>query len=410
MREWKTSTLGELFEIARGGSPRPIKNFITTAADGVNWIKIGDAKLDGKYIYSTEDKIKPAGMKRSRFVKEGDFILSNSMSFGRPYILKTSGCIHDGWLLLRPRAAGIDENFLYYALSSNVVYDQFDRLAAGSIVRNLNIDSVKSVQIAVPPLPEQQRIVGILDEAFAAIATAKANTEKSLTNARALFVSHLQAVFIQQGEGWKVQKVGDIAKYSFGKMLDKAKNKGKPQPYLRNVNVRWFSVDLSDMLEMRFLPEEADKYTAIKGDVLICEGGYPGRCAIWGEDYPVYFQKALHRVRFQEPAHNKWLVYYLYLLDTSGQLRQYFTGSGIQHFTGEALGRLNLPIPPLTQLRRFVARFEDLHTETQRLESLAQQKLAALDALKKSLLHQAFTGQLTADAVARTPRTGVSVR
>jgi hypothetical protein len=130
----------------------------------------------------------------------GDFILSNSMSFGRPYIMKTAGCIHDGWLVLhQPK---IDPDYLYHVLSSDLVFSQFDRLAAGSTVRNLNIGLAKSVEIPFPPLPEQRRIVGILDEAFEGIATAKANAKKNLQNARAIFESHLQSVFTQRGEGW----------------------------------------------------------------------------------------------------------------------------------------------------------------------------------------------------------------
>jgi type I restriction enzyme S subunit len=145
---------------------------------------------------------------------------------------------------------------------------------------------------------------------------------------------------------------------------------------------------------MPFLQTEADKYTAVKGDVLICEGGYPGRAAIWNEDYPIYFQKALHRVRFHEPEHNKWFVYYLFAQDASGELKQHFSGTGIQHFTGEVLARFEIPLPPLSELRRAVAKFDALSEETQRLASIYERKLAALEALKKSLLHQAFTGQL----------------
>ncbi len=195
-------------------------------------------------------------------------------------------------------------------------------------------------------------------------------------------------------QGWQIKTVSEIAEHSLGKMLDKAKNKGEPQRYLRNVNVRWFDFDLSDLLEMRFLPEETPKYTAIKGDVLICEGGYPGRAAIWNEDYPIYFQKALHRVRFHEPEHNKWFVYFLYAQHLDGELNQYFTGTGIQHLTGEALARFEIPIPPLPVMRRLVAKYEKLATETQRLARLYERKHAALEALKKSLLHQAFTGAL----------------
>jgi type I restriction enzyme, S subunit len=145
---------------------------------------------------------------------------------------------------------------------------------------------------------------------------------------------------------------------------------------------------------MPFLPSESEKYTAVKGDVLICEGGYPGRAAIWDDDYQIYFQKALHRVRFHEPEHNKWFVCYLYAQDKSEELKQHFSGTGIQHFTGEVLAKFELPLPPIPELRRAVAKFEELSTETQRLEFIYQQKLAALEELKKSLLHQAFTGKL----------------
>ena len=253
---------------------------------------------------------------------------------------------------------------------------------------------IEGVRIPLPPLTEQQRIVGVLDRAFAAIATAKANAEQNVQNARALLVSHLQAVFTRRGQEWVDKRVGEIAEHSLGKMLDKAKNRGEPQPYLRNINVRWFTFDLSDLLEMPFLPTEADKYTAVKGDVLICEGGYPGRAAIWSEDYPIYFQKALHRVRFHEPGYAKWFVYFLWAQDASGQLKQYFSGTGIQHFTGEVLNRFSVPVPPPPEMHRAVVAFDALMAETGRLTAIYERKLAALETLKKSLLHQAFAGEL----------------
>ena len=266
--------------------------------------------------------------------------------------------------------------------------------SSGSAQGGFNATKLGSLILPIPPISEQQRIVGLLDAAFAGLATAKANAEKNLQNARALFESHLQSVFTQRGKGWVEKKVSEIAKHSLGKMLDKAKNKGEPKPYLRNINVRWFTFDLSDLLQMPFLPTEAEKYTAIKGDVLICEGGYPGRAAIWDEDYPIYFQKALHRVRFHEPEINKWFVYYLSVQDSSGQLKKHFSGTGIQHFTGEVLARFTIPVPPLPELRRAVAKFDALMEETHRLARLSERKLVLLEALKKSLLHQAFTGQL----------------
>jgi type I restriction enzyme S subunit len=284
----------------------------------------------------------------------------------------------------------IEYKFLYHILSLRHSEVKFDwvKKAHPSVIRKLYIG------IPLPPLPEQHRIVGILDKAFDGIATARANAEKNLQNARAIFESHLQAVFTRRSAGWKYKKVAEIALHSLGKMLDKAKNRGNPQRYLRNINVRWFTFDLSDLLEMRFLPEETEKYTAVPGDLLICEGGYPGRAAIWNEDYPIYFQKALHRVRFHQPEHTKWFLYFLYSHDKSGDLRQHFTGTGIQHFTGDALSRFTIPVPPLHELQNLVARFEELHYETQRLSTLYEHKLTALDKLKKSLLHQAFTGNL----------------
>jgi type I restriction enzyme, S subunit len=162
--------------------------------------------------------------------------------------------------------------------------------------------------------------------------------------------------------GWRHARVGEIADHSLGKMLDKAKNRGELRPYLRNLNVRWFGFDLSDLLEMRFLPEEAAKYSVMKGDLVICEGGYPGRAAIWDEEYPAYFQKALHRVRFNEPERNKWFLYYLHFLDLNGKMGQHCRGAGIQHFTGEALDQFVLPIAPLPEQQRILRILDEAFT------------------------------------------------
>ena len=155
---WKWTNLGNVSYIVRGGSPRPIKQYITTREDGINWIKIGDVEKGGKYIYSTHEKIIPEGEARSRRVYPGDFLLTNSMSFGRPYISKIEGCIHDGWLLIHD-LKGFDPDYLYYLLSSTYLYGQFTVKASGSTVENLNIDKVKAAIVPLPPLAEQKRIV-----------------------------------------------------------------------------------------------------------------------------------------------------------------------------------------------------------------------------------------------------------
>lgn len=191
---------------------------------------------------------------------------------------------------------------------------------------------------------------------------------------------------------WQVKSVSEIATHSLGKMLDKSKNKGEPKPYLRNFNVRWFDFDLSDVQEMRFQKEEQDRYSIVKGDLVICEGGYPGRAAIWDKDEPVYYQKALHRVRFDEPERAKWLLYYLYAKDLDGSLKWHFNGAGIQHFTGEALARFKVPLPSLREQRHIVAildeAFEGISTAKANAEKNLQNARAIFESQLQSVLSQ----------------------
>lgn len=176
--DWEVKRLGDSVDILRGGSPRPIENYLTTNADGINWIKIGDVKPNDKYIRKTEEKIIPEGKSRSREVKKGDFILSNSMSFGRPYILAIDGCIHDGWLTIQKYAETFDKEFLYYLLGSDEVFNQYVQMAAGSSVQNLNKDKVADLQLKIPPLPEQQRIAKALSDVDALISTTEKLIQK----------------------------------------------------------------------------------------------------------------------------------------------------------------------------------------------------------------------------------------
>ena len=163
---WEWVRLGSVLEIARGGSPRPIQQYLTTDPDGINWIKIGDTDKGGKYIYKTKEKIRPEGVAKSRMVHSGDFLLTNSMSFGRPYILKTDGCIHDGWLVLSNRFDCYSVDFLYYILSSPFAYYQFCDSVSGAVVKNLNSDKVSNALFPLPPLNEQRRIVQRIEELF----------------------------------------------------------------------------------------------------------------------------------------------------------------------------------------------------------------------------------------------------
>ena len=168
---WCWCRLGSICEIARGGSPRPIKQFLTDDPNGINWIKIGDSDKGGKYINETKERIIPEGMSKSRFVHKGDFLLTNSMSFGRPYILNVDGCIHDGWLVLSDYQIAYDKDFLYYMLSSTFAYYQFCDVVSGAVVKNLNSDKVANALFPLPPIAEQYRIVAKIEEIMPYINT-----------------------------------------------------------------------------------------------------------------------------------------------------------------------------------------------------------------------------------------------
>ncbi len=388
---WQTKKLGEICDIERGGSPRPIQEFITTDPNGINWIKIGDATASGKYIYKTEEKIKPEGVKRSRMVYEGDFILSNSMSFGRPYIMKTTGCIHDGWLVLhQPK---VDPDYLYHALSSDLVFDQFDQLAAGSTVRNLNIGLAKSVEIPYPPLAEQQRIVGLLDEAFEGIATAKANAEKNLQNARALFESHLQSVFTQRGPGWVEKRLADVCTIT-STLVDPRKKEFLDLTHVGAGNIEsktGIFVDLKTALEEglisgKFLFDESMVlYSKIRPYLMkVARPDFPGLCS--ADMYPL------------SPISHEITRNFLFHLLLSKTFTDYaILGSaraGMPKVNREHLFEFKTWLPNLTQQKAIASQLDALSSETHRLADLYERKLAALDSLKKSLLHQAFTGEL----------------
>lgn len=182
--------LGDVLLIERGGSPRPIDKFFTDSPEGLNWIKIGDVPPDGKYITSTAQKIDPRGLPKTRAVHPGDLLLSNSMSFGRPYILRIQGCIHDGWLVLSDKSGRCDSEFLYYLLRSQIVQSQFLSLAGGSTVKNLNKELVSKVQVRLPEVDVQRRWAQDL-ESFDAAASDVLGEIKSLLRAQSALLRQM---------------------------------------------------------------------------------------------------------------------------------------------------------------------------------------------------------------------------
>ncbi|EJL6719486.1 MULTISPECIES: restriction endonuclease subunit S [Vibrio] len=176
---WSWSFLGSVCQIERGGSPRPIKSFLTDSPNGLNWIKIGDTQIGGKYITHAAEKIRPEGLSKTRKVFPGDFLLTNSMSFGRPYITQIEGCIHDGWLRISPPVS-LNKDYLYNLLSSPFIVSSFKDSAAGAVVMNLNADKVRETIIAIPPTSEQHRIVAKVDELMALCDQLEQQTETSI--------------------------------------------------------------------------------------------------------------------------------------------------------------------------------------------------------------------------------------
>lgn len=162
-KHWKVIQLRNLANIVRGGSPRPINEYMSNNEQDFNWIKIGDADKNSKYINKTKNKLKASGLSSTTVVRKGDLILSNSMSYGEAYILNIDGCIHDGWLAFK-MIKGVNQEYLYFALLSFNTIIQFDKLSDGGVVQNLNIDKVKSVKIFLPSIKEQEEIVSYLDK------------------------------------------------------------------------------------------------------------------------------------------------------------------------------------------------------------------------------------------------------
>ena len=394
---WKIKKLSAVMTIERGGSPRPIEKYLTDSSDGINWIKISDATASDKYIYETQQKITREGLNKTRLVHEGDFLLSNSMSFGRPYIMKTTGCIHDGWLVLRNKPEfELDKDFLYHLLSSPYVFQQFDRLAAGSTVRNLNIGLVSSVIIPIPPLPEQQRIVTVLDEAFASIAQVKANAERNLVNARELFEAVLREIFSNRQDSWKEKSLEELGQITSSKRIYKNEYVKEGVPFYRIKEVKELAHDKEISIELyisdiRYKEIKEVFGVPLEGDLLMTAVGPIGEIYIVKKDDKFYFKdgNVLWFKDFEsiDPYFLKFA-----LSAFVEKIKKLSIGAAYNALTIEKIEKHKILIPPLSEQRAIIEKLEALSAETKRLEGIYQSKLAALEELKKSVLAKAFEG------------------
>ena len=387
---WTIDSLGNLFQTVTGSTP-PKSQKDNYGCD-VPFVK--PPELLNSVIFETADNLSDKGASISRTLPSGSILISCIGNLGKVGINSKVVAFNQQINGIKADDSFVSK-FMFYQALSPWFNSQLEELASGTTVPIVNKSKFNSIRVVLPPIPEQKCIVAILDQAFADIEQARAKTEQNLKNARELFESYLQQVFSQHGDDWGVKKIAEIAETCLGKMLDKKKNKGNPKPYLRNQNVQWFNINTDDLLEMRFEDSEYERYAIKKGDLVICEGGYPGRGAIWEQDEDIFFQKALHRIRCHNPLYNRWVLYYLYLSDCNGTLKNSFTGAGIQHFTGKSLKQLALPIPPVELTEKFVRNFDELFNHVISLEHVYHNKLKSIDQLKKSILQKAFSGELT---------------
>jgi type I restriction enzyme S subunit len=414
---WKQVKLGDVFTIERGGSPRPIEDFITDHPSGINWIKIGDTKDVTKYIYQTKEKIRPEGAKRSRMVYADDFLLSNSMSFGRPYIMKTTGCIHDGWLVIRKNEA-IDNDYLYYILSSNSLYQQFSNLAKGSTVKNLNIEAVKQAVISYPPLPEQRAIVSKIEELLSELDKGKQQLELAQQQLKVYRQAVLKWAFegrltnedVKERElprGWKWVKTSDV--------IETINNGYTPIkgfltqdvgeiPFIKVYNLN-FDGTLNFKKNPTFIPKavhEKDLKRSIcyPGDVLINIVGPPlGKVSIVTDQFQEWnINQAIVMFRPNESVTSKYLSYFLQNRVTINWLENTSKATAGQWNIKVSTCR-EIPFPhcSINQQQEVVQEIESRLSVCDKAEETINRSLEQAETLRQSILKKAFEGKLLAE-------------
>ncbi|MDY6305760.1 MAG: restriction endonuclease subunit S [Oribacterium sp.] len=407
---WKWIKLGWIVDIDRGGSPRPIKDYLTTDHNGINWIKIGDVSKDGKYILSTKEKIKPEGEKKSRRVYPGDFLLTNSMSFGRPYICQIEGCIHDGWLVLRNSVGLFNLDFLYYLLSSSFVYNQFAAIASGSTVVNLNKDKVSDTIVPLPPLEDQKRIVYAINEIMPIVDSIKsfqnAYNHDSEVLKNSILNEAIEGKLVEQrpeeGTGdelyqqiqkekeklikegkikkqkplaeiteeekpfeipknWKWVRWGNLSnsiQYGFNAP---AKSQGSIKMVrisdIQDGKINWNTVPFCDISE-----DEISTYLLGKNDILFARtGGTVGKSYIV-KDLPEksIYAGYLIRTQYSSLLSPEYLYYFMKSNLYWRQLRSGTIATAQPNCNGQTLSKMLLPLPPLAEQKRIVAKLEEL--------------------------------------------------
>ena len=402
--KWGNAMLGDLSQVVRGGSPRPIDEFLTTAADGLNWLKIGDVDKEAKYVTRTAEKVRPDALSKTRVINPGNLILSNSMSFGRPYILQIQTCIHDGWIAITDIAKNADRDFLYYLVSAPRSQIYFVDNAAGSGVQNLNADIIKALPICFPSPAEQKRIADCLSSLDELIATQARKVEALKTYKKGL----MQQLFPRQGETqprlrfpefqdageWQVKRVDEHGTVLAGKALA-VNAPGTLRPYLRTKNILDGLIHLSDVLKMPMTDAEFSRFEILDGDVLLNEGQsleLVGRASIYRGEFRerCAMQNQLLRFRAFPATCAEFAAQYFRKCQKDGTFANVATKTtSVAHLGSSRFSALELAWPSLPEQQRIascLSRLDDLITvETQKLEALKTHKKGLMQQLFPSL-------------------------
>lgn len=399
---WQTKTLGDLFDIT--SSKRVFEADWKT--EGVPFyrareiVKLARHGFVANELFISEEMFNRYSTKHG-IPTPGDIMVTGVGTLGICYVVKDGDRFYfkDGNIIWLKKKSDTDSRFVEYAFQSDFLRSQIDD-SVGATVGTFTIIKAKNTCIPVPPLPEQKRIVGILDEAFDGIATAKANAEKNLQNARALFESHLQSIFTQRGKGWVEKTLGELATFRNGINYTRH-SKGER---IKIVGVRnfkkHFSAPLDDLDTVTIDGKLNEQDTLKQDDILAVRSNgnieLIGRCILLGK----VAEKISHsgftiRIRLSNGSIlPKYVCHFMKSAGSRKLLIEGGTGTNIKSLNQGMLSALTIPFPPISTQKVLVEQLESLSEETQRLASLYGRKLAALEALKQSLLHHAFTGQL----------------
>lgn len=374
----------------RGGSPRPIDAYITDDSSGINWIKIGDTD-ESMFITKTAQRIRPEGMKKSRFVEPGDFLLSNSMSFGRPYILKIEGCIHDGWLVLRDTGNHFDKRFLYYYLSAKPTYQKFKSMAVGGVVNNLNSEMVRKVMVPIPDKGEQIAIANLLDKVAQIIGSRKIELLKLDELIKARFIEMFGDP-VDNPQSWKVKKlqelVSDDCTISYG-IVQTGDDQEDGIPVFRPVDIVNHIPVRSEL--KRTTEEISNKYkrTILKGrEMLITVRANIADTCIVGEEFVgCNVGRGIVPIRTKEDE--MILEFLKHQIDSkhlNDNIKALAKGITLIQLNMEDLREISLIVPPIEQQKAYV----ELAKQVDKSKAAVQAALDKAQLLFDSLMQEYF--------------------